>query len=77
MPPPSSEREPVRAAETGPDEAPRRYATPTGDPCPRTVRVDGSVVGNGECLCCGFCLLIAEAWGEGLFPPADAQRGSE
>lgn len=39
----------------------RRYATPTGEPCPRTVHVDGTVEGTGECLWCGFCLLIADA----------------
>jgi hypothetical protein len=42
----------------------RRYLTPTGDPCPRTVHVDGSVEGTGECLWCGYCILLAEApWG--------------
>jgi hypothetical protein len=34
------------------------YQTPTGEPCPRTVRVDGTVDG-GDCTCCGFCLLLA------------------
>lgn len=39
------------------------YATPTGDPCPRWVREDGSVEGSGECGSCGSCLLIPEvAW---------------
>jgi hypothetical protein len=38
--------------------APRRYQTPTGEPCPRSVRVDGTV-DNGDCTCCGFCLLLA------------------
>jgi hypothetical protein len=37
----------------------RRWSTPTGDPCPRTLRVDGSVVGTGDCTGCGFCLLLA------------------
>jgi len=36
---------------------PGRYGTPTGAPCPRTVRVDGGVDGSGECLGCGACLL--------------------
>jgi hypothetical protein len=34
------------------------YATPTGAPCPRTVREDGSVQGSGACLGCGMCLLF-------------------
>lgn len=43
------------------DPAPpaQRYTTPTGDPCPRRVHVDGRVEGDGECLWCGFCLLVA------------------
>jgi hypothetical protein len=44
-----------------------RYLTPTGDPCPRVVRVDGTVLGSGDCLGCGTCLLFgglldASAW---------------
>jgi hypothetical protein len=35
-----------------------QYATPTGAPCPRTVREDGSVEGSGACLGCGVCLLF-------------------
>lgn len=35
----------------------RRHATPTGEPCPRSVRVDGSVDGSGDCHGCGACLL--------------------
>jgi hypothetical protein len=43
---------------------PRRYATPTGEACARTVHVDGSVSGSGDCVGCGFCLLLLEsAWG--------------
>jgi hypothetical protein len=49
--PPSPDPE-ARAA------AARRYHTPTGEPCPRTVGVDGTVEG-GDCSCCGFCLLLA------------------
>lgn len=30
-----------------------RYATPTGDPCPRTVRPDGTVAGDADCRGCG------------------------
>jgi hypothetical protein len=36
-----------------------RWRTPTGEPCPRNVRVDGTIEGTGDCLGCGFCLLIA------------------
>lgn len=32
------------------------YATPTGGPCPRAIRVDGTVEGGGDCLGCGTCL---------------------
>jgi hypothetical protein len=35
-----------------------RYATPTGSPCPRTIRVDGTVEGAGACFGCGTCLLF-------------------
>jgi ketosteroid isomerase-like protein len=35
---------------------PRRYATPTGDPCPRTVRRDGTIEGSGNCMGCATCL---------------------
>jgi hypothetical protein len=37
----------------------RRWRTPTGQPCPRSQRLDGGVEGTGDCLGCGFCLLIA------------------
>ena len=37
--------------------APRRFGTPTGAPCPRTVRLDGAVEGSGDCHGCGACLL--------------------
>ncbi|HWL35555.1 MAG TPA: hypothetical protein VNQ77_05125 [Frankiaceae bacterium] len=30
------------------------YATPTGDPCPRTLRADGAVEGDGACRSCGL-----------------------
>lgn len=44
--------------------APRRYDTPTGQCCLRAVRVDGTVVGSGDCIACGTCVLLAEtAWG--------------
>ncbi|MGD9996816.1 MAG: hypothetical protein AB7L17_18000 [Ilumatobacteraceae bacterium] len=34
-----------------------RYATPTGEPCPRTIHVDGTVDNDGNCQSCGMCLL--------------------
>ena len=41
----------------------RRYETPTGAPCPRVVRKDGSIEGSGACCACGCCLLLlAAAW---------------
>ena len=55
------------------------YATPTGEPCPRAMRLDGSVDGNGDCHCCGECLLLAFApwpsgsdWLADLLSPPDA-----
>lgn len=50
----------------GPDapagRAPRiagyRYPTPTGEPCPRTIHVDGTIENNGICQSCGTCLLF-------------------
>ena len=42
------------------DEPPQpSYATPNGCACPRTVRVDGTVEGSGDCLGCGVCMLFA------------------
>jgi hypothetical protein len=35
----------------------RRYATPTGEPCPYARRTDGTVDGDGACRGCGTCLL--------------------
>lgn len=54
-----------------------RYATPTGAPCPRVVRVDGTVLGSGACLGCGTCLLFGglvelSTWLEQ--PPAASDR---
>jgi len=34
-----------------------RYPTPTGEPCPRTIRVDGTIENGGNCQSCGTCLL--------------------
>ncbi len=42
--------------ERGTPAAPR-YLTPTGEPCPRSVRTDGTVEGTAHCHGCGFCLL--------------------
>ena len=46
-----------------PGAAPRipghRYATPTGEPCPRTIRVDGTIENGGNCQSCGTCLLYS------------------
>jgi hypothetical protein len=39
---------------------PRRYPTPTGAPCPRVIRTDGTVDGSGACLGCGTCLQFGE-----------------
>lgn len=36
----------------------RRWATPTGEPCPRSRRLDGGIEGTGDCLACGLCLLL-------------------
>jgi hypothetical protein len=56
-----------------PSSAASTYATPTGDPCPRALRADGTVVGTGECLACGCCLLaIMAPWQE---PPDDGPEG--
>ena len=39
------------------------YATPTGEPCPRSVRADGSLEGSADCASCGCCLLLLwAAW---------------
>ena len=39
-----------------------RYATPTGRPCPRVVRLDGTIEGGGDCLGCGNCLQFEDAF---------------
>ncbi len=38
-----------------------RWATPTGEPCPRIRRCDGTLEGSGDCVGCGFCLLMLAA----------------
>jgi len=56
-----------RASSRAPRIAGYRYATPTGEPCPRTVHVDGTIENNGICQSCGTCLLfggIVEAGGD-------------
>ena len=40
------------------DERPQWW-TPTGEPCPRIQRLDGTLEGSGDCVSCGFCLLLA------------------
>ena len=42
------------------DPPPQRWHTPTGEPCPRAERLDGTIDGTADCLCCGFCLLLAD-----------------
>jgi hypothetical protein len=40
-----------------------KYNTPSGEPCPRVVRRDGTVQGSGDCAACGTCLQLPElAW---------------
>jgi hypothetical protein len=45
-----------------------RYDTPTGQPCPRSVRPDGSVAGDGACHECGLgpACPLRDPWAEGL-----------
>jgi hypothetical protein len=47
-----------RAPTSEPRRPGHRYATPTGDPCPRTVHVDGTIENDGNCQSCGMCLLF-------------------
>jgi hypothetical protein len=43
----------------------RRWATPTGEPCPRVMRVGRTIEGSGDWVGCGFCLLLlAAAYGD-------------
>ena len=49
------------APEADTSEVAARYQTPTGEPCPRAVRLDGTVEGAGACLGCGYCLLLVPA----------------
>jgi hypothetical protein len=58
---PSAEASASRACDASGQQASwavRRYDTPTGQPCPRQLRVDGTVEGAGACLGCGTCLLF-------------------
>ena len=52
------------ALDAGLDSPPERaYPTPTGEPCPRLVRLDGSVDSSGACYGCGSCLLLVpDCW---------------
>jgi len=45
------------AARTDADRPQRRWMTQTGDPCPRSLRLDGRVEGTGDCHGCGCCIL--------------------
>ncbi|MGZ6993169.1 MAG: hypothetical protein ACXVKJ_18815 [Ilumatobacteraceae bacterium] len=56
-------------ATSAPRIAGYRYATPTGDPCPRTIRVDGTIENGGNCQSCGTCLLYS-----GLIDPSPTQH---
>ena len=49
----------IEVVATGTSDQRHRWGTPTGDPCPRLVHLDGRVEGTGECQDCGFCLLLA------------------
>lgn len=45
-----------------------RFQTPTGAPCPRTLRPDGTVEGSGDCCACGYCVLLElGAWPDDAF----------
>lgn len=61
MPDMDNSTSPMPGAAAPATSAPRivgyRYPTPTGDPCPRTVRLDGTIENNGVCQSCGTCLL--------------------
>jgi hypothetical protein len=45
--------------DAGAPRPPHRWLTPTGEPCPRVVRVDGTLEGSGDCVGCGFCHLLS------------------
>jgi hypothetical protein len=49
-----------------------RYATPTGSPCPRTIRVDGTIENGGNCQSCGTCLLYG-----GLIDPGSTATSEQ
>lgn len=55
--------DPTCGAEMRRGRAPRiaghRYPTPTGEPCPRTICVDGTIERGGNCQACGTCLLYS------------------
>ena len=55
--------DPTFGTSTPTPSAPRipgyRYGTPTGDPCPRTIRLDGTIENGGNCQSCGTCLLFS------------------
>jgi hypothetical protein len=58
-----------RSTDTGRVAGPpaqRRFATPTGAPCPRTVRLDGAIDGDGACHACGMGLAcpLLDPWAD-------------
>lgn len=42
------------------------YDTPTGAPCPRTIRADGGIEGDGACHACGMGLAcpLLDPWAD-------------
>jgi hypothetical protein len=53
----------VEQQPSSPVEPERRFATPTGEPCPHQIRLDGTIEGPGDCYSCGYCLSVeAAAW---------------
>lgn len=58
-----NELDPTHADVRPTPSAPRipgyRYPTATGEPCPRTIRFDGTIENGGICQSCGTCLLYS------------------
>ena len=50
-----------------------RWDTPTGEPCPRAVRLDGTIEGAAHCVSCSCCLLLLRA----AWPDAVAGASTE
>ena len=55
--------DPSHAAPRPTPNAPRipgyPYPTANGEPCPRTIRLDGTIENGGVCQSCGTCLLYS------------------